>query len=91
MNQEQSEILGLQALAYIAGDEKTLSWLMAETGVSPADIGKVKDPNEILAGVLDFVLSHEDILIEFCEQQNIAPTSLARARRFLPGAAMEEY
>jgi Protein of unknown function (DUF3572) len=91
MNQEQSEILGLQALAYIAGDEKTLNWLMAETGVSPADIGNVDDPNEMLAGVLDFLLSHEDILIKFCEQEKITPTDPARARQFLPGAATEDY
>ncbi|MEH6545300.1 MAG: DUF3572 domain-containing protein [Sneathiella sp.] len=91
MNQEQSEILGLQALAYIAGDEKILNWFMTETGMSPADIGNVKDPNEILAGVLDFLLAHEETLIEFCEQQSVPPTSPARARRFLPGAAMEDY
>jgi Protein of unknown function (DUF3572) len=91
MNQEQSEILGLQALTYIAGDEKTLSWLISETGVSPADLGTVKDPNELLAGVLDFMLAHEEILIDFCEQQNIPPTGPARARQFLPGAATEDY
>ncbi|USG60150.1 DUF3572 domain-containing protein [Sneathiella marina] len=91
MNQEQSEILALQALAYITGDEKTLNWLISETGVSPADIGNVQDPNEVLAGVLDFLLAHEEILVEFCTQQNIPPTNPARARRFLPGAVMEDY
>lgn len=91
MKQKQSEILALQALTYIAGDEKILNWLMMETGVSPADLGHAEDPNEVLAGVLDFLLAHEEILMAFCENQNIDPTDPGRARRFLPGAVMEDY
>jgi Protein of unknown function (DUF3572) len=91
MKQEQSEILALQALTFIASDDKMLGWLITETGVSPADLGHADDPNEILAGVLDFLLAHEEILMAFCENNNINPSDPGRARRFLPGATMEDY
>lgn len=91
MNQELSEILALQALAYIASDEERLSWLMTETGISPGDLSNSADKSEILAGILDFLLHHEDILIDFCKANNIDATSPVRARQFLPGALLEDY
>jgi hypothetical protein len=91
MNQEQSEILALQALTFLASDEKRLSWLMTETGLDPTGLSNPTDRLEILAGVLDFLLNHEDILIDFCAAENINASNPARARRFLPGALMEDY
>jgi hypothetical protein len=39
-----------------------------------------------LAGILDFMLSDEPLLLSFCEEQNIAPTLIVQARRALPGS-----
>ncbi|TNE36068.1 MAG: DUF3572 family protein [Alphaproteobacteria bacterium] len=91
MNLEQSEILALKALTYIAGDEKALSWLMAETGLGPADLLRQAENPETLAGVLDFLLGHENILIDFCNAEGMDSSQPARARRYLPGAPDEEF
>ena len=90
MNREKSEIIALQALTFIAGREKTLSWMMTETGIDPSDLATSADNAEILAGVLDFLLTHEDILIDFCAEENMNANNPARARRFLPGAPIED-
>lgn len=91
MNREKSEVIALQALAFIAGQEKTMSWMLAETGIDQGTLAQSADNPEILAGVLDFVLSHEEILIDFCNQENLSATSPVRARQFLPGAPVEDY
>jgi len=91
MNQEQSEIIALQALTFIADDETRLSWLMTETGLAPGDLRHSGDKLEILAGVLDFLMGHEDILVDFCTDNNLEAAMPARARQFLPGAIREEY
>ncbi|WP_339632084.1 DUF3572 domain-containing protein [uncultured Sneathiella sp.] len=91
MNYEKSEIIALQALAFIAGNEKIMSWMLAETGVDPRNLSHSADNAEILAGVLDFLLAHEEILIDFCAEANLDATSPARARQFMPGAPVEDY
>ena len=91
MDREKAEIIGLRALAYLAGNEKMMEWMMRETGIDPRDLASTADNGEILAGVLDFLLGHEDMLIEFCIHEKIDATTPAHARKYLPGAPMEEY
>lgn len=91
MKNENSEIIALQALTYIASQEKTMSWMLAETGIDPRTLAESAENPEILAGVLDFLLMHEDILIDFCTNENLDPTSIIRARQHFPGAPVEDY
>jgi len=91
MNREESEIIALQALTFIAGQEKIMGWMLSETGIDQGTLAQSADNPEILAGVLDFLLSHEEILIDFCNQESLSTTSPVRARQFLPGAPVEDY
>jgi len=89
MNKELAEITAIQAITFLAGDENHMSWLMNETGLSIADFSSIQENQDILAGVLDFLLTHENILLEFCEAQNIDPATLAKIRPFFPGSSLE--
>ncbi|MBL4740419.1 MAG: DUF3572 family protein [Sneathiella sp.] len=89
MNKEFAEITAIKAVAFLAGDENYMSWLMNETGLSITDFSSLNDNLDILAGVLDFLLMHEKILLEFCEAQNIDPTIPAKIRPFFPGSSLE--
>ncbi|MAL79872.1 MAG: hypothetical protein CMN55_12305 [Sneathiella sp.] len=91
MDREKAEITALRALAYLAGNEKNLDRMMRETGIDPRDLATTGDSGEILAGILDFLLGHEDMLIDFCEHEKMDALTPARARRLLPGAPMEDY
>ena len=85
MNQEQAEIIALDALRYIAAEQKVCEAFVAQSGSSPDDLAAhAKDP-DFLAGILDFLLSHEPTLLEFCAANNLEPTLPAAARRALPG------
>ncbi len=89
MNQELANITALQIVAYIVSEEKYLTWLMNETGICADDFMKAPDNPDVLSGVLDFLLSHEDILIDCCEAQAIDPALPIKIRPFFPGASLE--
>lgn len=91
MNRAHAETLALQALAYIAQDDKLLTRLLALTGLGLDDLKAAAARPETLAGVLDFLLQDEATLLAFCEASEIAPEMPARARSSLPGGDLPHY
>ncbi len=83
MNRESAEILALNALAYIAGDDRALRTLLTQTGLTAEEMRAAAATPAFQAGVLDFLVRHEDLLIAFCESQGIDPTLPTRAARLL--------
>lgn len=85
MHQDQAEILALQVITYITGDENALKHLMAYSGMGVHDIREnLKDP-AFLGGILDFMLNNEAILLGFSEHNETPPELILHARRTLPG------
>lgn len=85
MDRNSAETLALQALAYIAAQDDQLARLVGLTGLSLAEVrGRAGDP-DFLAGVLDFLLSDEALLLAFCADQGLKPEMPQRARLALPG------
>lgn len=91
MKQEQASVVALEALAYIAGEEAALLRFIQFAGVSSDQLRRTAAEPETQAGVLDFVLSDESLLLAFCESCGYPPETPARARQALPGAATEHY
>ncbi|MEH6474984.1 MAG: DUF3572 domain-containing protein [Sneathiella sp.] len=89
MNQELADIIALQAVTYLLSDEKRISWLLGDTGLSSDDLRQAPNSPDILAGIIDFLLSHENILVDFCTECEIDPTLLQQIRPFFPGAYQE--
>jgi len=91
MNDEQAQAIALQALAFIAGEENALIGLMNLSGLSlDAMKSQAGDP-QFLAGVMDFVLSDEPLLLAFCEAADLPPETPLRVRRALPGGRGLEF
>ena len=91
IEQEQAEILALQALTYLAGLDEEMDHFAALSGMATGDIIERAGDPELLAGVVDFFLSKEDLLTEFCEAHHIDPEMPARARQSLPGGALPHW
>ncbi|MBI1180806.1 MAG: DUF3572 family protein [Alphaproteobacteria bacterium] len=91
MNQERAETIALQALAFVAGDERALTGLLRLTGMDLSDLRRAASDPEMLAGVLDFLLQDESALLAFCEAAGIAPEEPAGARARLPGGDLPHY
>jgi hypothetical protein len=73
VTQEGAETLAFQALGWLAGDEDRLSRFLALSGLDPASLRAVADSRDTARAVLDFLLSDEALLLDFCEMAQIAP------------------
>lgn len=87
MTKDQAETIALQALAFIAADERALDALQAQSGMGMDDLRVAATDPAGLAGILDFMLQWEDLLMAFCDAHSLPPESPAQARQALPGFA----
>lgn len=91
MQQEEAEILAIKALTYLAGLDEMMDRFAALSGMALGDIlERAQDP-EMLAGILDFYLSDEALLTEFCEAHEISAEAPAQARTALPGGDLPHW
>lgn len=84
-SQEMAETLGLQALAWIAGNDDLLPAFLGATGASGAELAAAAGKPEFLAAVLDFLLMEDAWVIAFCDASGLAYTAPLQARARLPG------
>ena len=82
-SQERAEMLGIEALAFMAQDEDRLGLFIASTGIAPQSLRDAAREPDFLAGVLEHMLADENLLIAFAESAGIDPAEVARARRTL--------
>jgi hypothetical protein len=86
VNASDAEIFALKALAWLAQSPEELDRFLALSGVVPADLRDRADDPEILAAILDFLLTDDATLTGFCDAEGLNPKDLHAARRALPGA-----
>jgi hypothetical protein len=84
--------IAIAALSHFATDPKTLNRFFALTGLDPDNLRDVAGSPEFVAGVLDFVLQDDTVVLAVAEAQEIPPEAIAEARRRLdrPAASVGE-
>ncbi|NKB27451.1 MAG: DUF3572 family protein [Rhodobacteraceae bacterium] len=85
MKTEQAEILGAQALAWLANSDDLLPVFLGATGADGADLRGQADRPEFLGSVLDFLMMDDAWVIAFCDAHSLPYDTLMRARQALPG------
>lgn len=88
-NTEESEILAINALGFLAADGERLQRFMDLSGLDVAAIRAGAASPAFLGGILDHLLADESLLLVFAEEQHIRPERIAELRRKLPGAAVD--
>ena len=83
---EVAEVLAIQALAFIAQDGERFGRFLALTGMGPAEIRAAAHDRHFQAGVLDYVIGDEGLLVEFAGHAGIDPATIAVAQRALAEA-----
>ncbi len=83
---KQAQTIGLKALEYLAGDEEALERFLAVTGLDLAALKEGATDIAFLAGILDYFLQDEALLLAFAGASELAPETIVRARQHLPGA-----
>lgn len=82
---ENAEILALEGLGWLAGDETGIARFMDQAGIDAASLRDAAGSPGMALAVLDFLLGNEDLLLRFCESARIAPKTLHLARHRLSG------
>lgn len=82
--------IAIAALSHFATDPKMLDRFFALTGLHPASLRTAAGTPGFVAGVLDFVLQDERLLVAVAEAQEIAPEAILAARRRLDRSAADD-
>lgn len=82
--------MAVSALAFLAGDADRLGRFLAVSGVDPRQVRAVAARVDFQAGLLDYLLADEPLLMAFCVETGTRPEDVPRARRALaPGGEPE--
>lgn len=85
MKQEVAETIGLQALAWLAGNDEIFPVFLGSSGANTAEMkDRAADP-AFLGAVLDFILLNDAWVMGFCDRAGLAYDIPMRARHALPG------
>ena len=76
-------------LQWLAEDAEMMGRFLALSGVQPSQLrNAIGDPG-FLAGLLDFVMSHEPSLLEFCKAANWKPEAVVAAWHHYSGPGLD--
>lgn len=87
MSSSQAEIVALQALSWIAGEEDLLTVFLGSTGASVDDLRLRAEDAEFLGSILDFLMNDDAWVMRFCDSVNLSYQTPMQARAALPGGA----
>jgi hypothetical protein len=85
LTQAGAETLGLKALAFLAGSPEALDRFLTLSGTDAESLRQRAGNPECLAAVLEFLLANEELLTQFCADENIDPRGVHFAAGRLSG------
>jgi len=80
---EMSQSFIVAALTYLSDNEDALHRFLAESGLAAEELRQLSESEELLAGLVDYFLANEALLMAFCEQHDISTEDVWRVRRAL--------
>jgi hypothetical protein len=83
LSPKRAEILGLEALAWLAASPEALERFLKASGVSGQDLRQAAGSPGLTVAILDFLLGHEDLLQLFCDSTGTRAATLHHARNLL--------
>lgn len=83
MDNAGAELVGLKALAWLAGHDELAPVFFGSTGASPDDMrARASDPS-FLTAILDFLTMDDQWVKEFCDSQKLSYDDPLHALRHL--------
>jgi hypothetical protein len=86
MDSERAQVIALQALGWLAGNDELCPLFLGATGGSVEDMrDRVREPS-FQASVLEFLTMDDAWVMAFCDSAGLAYDQPLRARYALPGS-----
>ncbi len=82
---KSAETLAAQVFSWATEDADRLNAFMAMTGASPADLVRNITSPAFMGTVLDFLLTDDAMIKDFCDTRGLPYTAPMQARAMLPG------
>jgi Protein of unknown function (DUF3572) len=80
-----AETLAAQVFSWATEDVTRLNAFMAQTGAAPADLVRDINSPAFLGRVLDWLLTDDAMIRDFCDSRGLPYTAPMQARQRLPG------
>jgi hypothetical protein len=87
MTPESAEVLALEGLGWLAGQEDGIQRFLDQSGIDATALRDAAGSPDMGVAILDFLLGNEDLLLQFCESAGVVPKALHLARHRLGGEA----
>ncbi|MEJ8476481.1 DUF3572 domain-containing protein [Roseibium algae] len=85
MTYEKAQEIATEALLHLSKDPEQVGRFLAVSGIGPESIRDAAEEPGFLAGVLEYFMSDEAMLLVYCENTGVRPTMIAAARFALVG------
>jgi hypothetical protein len=82
---DNAATLSLQVLSFLAERPDDIGRFLDISGLDPATVRARAAEPAFLASILDFLLSNEALLIDFCEAESVDAKDIHMARHILGG------
>ena len=83
---DEAETLALNIASFLFSEDERLATFLGTTGIDASDLKEdPSDDTHVQIGILEYLLSREDFLLEFCELNNIDPEYPKTAATILSG------
>ena len=79
MDLEDAEVIALRALIHVVGNQKLCSIFIEKTGLDEVALRERIRDRDHLAGILDYILSEENLVTTFCKESDIQPDLVLQA------------
>ena len=86
MSRREAEAIAVAALGYLAEDVALARRFLDLSGLQAGDLRRAAEDPAFLAGLLDFVVAHEPVLIALAARTGRAVADIEAAQRLLSGA-----
>ena len=85
MTPERADVLALEGLGWLAGQDNAIERFLNQSGIDAASLRQAAGSREMNVAVLDFLLGNEELLLQFCDSADIDPKQIHLARHALGG------
>ncbi|MBD8875504.1 MAG: DUF3572 domain-containing protein [Roseibium sp.] len=85
MTFDKAQEIATEALLHLTREPEQVGRFLAVSGIGPELIREAAEEPGFLAGVLEFYMMDEALLLSYCENSGVRPTMIAAARFALAG------
>ena len=87
LSQDSAELLAIEALSWLVGNDELLPVFLGSTGASEGDLRERASEPEFLGSVLEFLMLDDSWVVAFCDANSVPYDLPAQAKAALSGGS----